>query len=665
MSNSLKYDSYGNLIEGTNYCSGVETFAQNLIEDNENDASITFPSPGGWTSSRTEDYILTDNNACIILPSDIYKLTSVKIRATYYSENGNLKDLGWIYPNGATRSILFSEFKNSNGESLEYIDITDYVVNITMYNTLKVIKNADSVHSATINKGNTLCYEKNKIILTGGRMGFINDLINGNYINWQKAIQSALAYKTDKEYFCESDAGDHVWYLESAKDGCYFGTDDPRSIQVRVSYIPMTSDLKLRARKSAKTNVNYIQPMNQRAEINSASAFGKLLHSTAQKTGTEQITLVKWYTKLNDIPPLGCRVKHNNEHYILTANSFEMTNTVHIKVTHTLSKNWSNKSQYVSVDQKYRNYNIPADILWRNLYWEDFIEVTADGVVEGAEVGSLISSGIQDGQTIIPVLPRIFMCDTANDVTITSFFLFMLGEGVTTPCTTMGIANSMVFSASMKDNLSAGLRVYTDTNYCEDVFYCNNDGTLKRGNIVLSSDVVLNSLDTYPHATRNAENRPLDFILDETYEIDKDPGEALKFTYQCHWISSDNDIVIGNKLAENHPLVKKWTESRKFKFWRLSKKLRQGEDKIYASEGEDNARSITNDASVRIFYWELSDYAGADNTKAFRLKLTNLSTSWIANYRAWAITDENNNLYIGCNDISKTALYFTHIHKRK
>ena len=38
MSTKIKYDSFGNSIDGTDYCTGVETFAQNLIEDNESDA---------------------------------------------------------------------------------------------------------------------------------------------------------------------------------------------------------------------------------------------------------------------------------------------------------------------------------------------------------------------------------------------------------------------------------------------------------------------------------------------------------------------------------------------------------------------------------------------------------------------------------------------------
>lgn len=51
MSIKFGYDSYGNSIDGTDYCSGVETFAQNLIEDNELDAAITFPSIDGWAIS--------------------------------------------------------------------------------------------------------------------------------------------------------------------------------------------------------------------------------------------------------------------------------------------------------------------------------------------------------------------------------------------------------------------------------------------------------------------------------------------------------------------------------------------------------------------------------------------------------------------------------------
>ena len=87
MSTKIKYDSFGNSIDGTDYCTGVETFAQNLIEDNESDATMTFPSANGWISPRSETYKLEDVNAQIILPKNIYNQPNVKISVSY----GNAK----------------------------------------------------------------------------------------------------------------------------------------------------------------------------------------------------------------------------------------------------------------------------------------------------------------------------------------------------------------------------------------------------------------------------------------------------------------------------------------------------------------------------------------------------------------------------------------------
>lgn len=660
MSSKFNYDSFGNAIEGTDYCTGIETYAQNLIEDNSNDASITFPSSNGWATPRTEEYKLTSDNAQLILPIKIYKIKSVKINT----------NIAMVNPGESTYNIFLSEFQNEKGEHLESIDVSSYVVATEVYNTLKTVTSLNC-NTESLNKRNTLYYEDNKIIIAGEKTNWWTDTIN-----WQKAFYCALLYKTNKQgYYCdEKQVGGEIKriYLESAiKDGVIFNTTDPRQLQFRVEYIPMSTNTKIRARKRASGNVEYIQPINQRAEINSASALGKFLYSTAQKTGTEQITLVKWYTKIKDIPRLGCRVKHNGEHYILTANTFEMTNCVQIKVTHTLSKNWSNKSQYVSVDQKYRNYKIPADILWRNLYWEDFIEITTDGAVAEAVPGSLISSVISEGKTLTPILPRIFMCDSTNDVTITSFFICKSsdGTGATAPCTTMGMANSMIFSASMKDNLSAGLQIDPEnSDYCKEVFYCNENGTLNNAYIVLSTGIQNQDSEKYPAAsllTYGDYNNPQDTIFLHEYHIDKDKGEALKFTYQCHWTSREDNIVIGSKLAENHPLIKEWTEDRKFKFWVLKQPLRQGTDKVYANASESVL--ITTDYERKLNYFGIGDIATPTTVKAFKVELLGIALAAVkrSETKAWAITDENNNLYVGCNDTAKTVLYFTHIHKRK
>lgn len=647
MSNKLKYDSYGNSIDGTDYCTGVETFAQNLIEDNSNDASITFPAANGWAKPRTKNYILTTNNCDIILPQNIYKLQKV-VMAT---DNLTLSH----FDAEATNLHTYGTAKEFLG--IDELNITSLIVEQTVFNALQVAKNfapdgwqtQDETCDSNF-KDNTFIYNAN------------SNIISINPETWKNLVVSAVR----RAGFGKSNAN----YYEYQKNniGDKKANIDPRTFKFRVSYIPMSSDIKIRARKSAKQNADYIQPINQRAEINSASALGKFLYNTAQKMGTEQITLVKWYTKIADIPPLGCRVRHNGQHYILTANSIEMTNCVQVKVTHTLSKNWSNKSQYVSVDQKYRNYKIPADILWRNMHWEDYIEVTTDGVVQNAEAGDLTMSVIEGSTTKRAIIPRIFLCDKTDDVTITSFFLYRANresydKGVTVPCTTMGIANSMVFSASMKDNLSAGLRVNADNSqYCEEVFYCYDNGKLDYARFVLSGGVNITDEGAYPQSALG-ENQPTDKVFDEIFYVSKDPGEALKFTYQCHWISDEADVVIGSKLAENHPLVKKWTENRKFRFWFLKKPLRQGEDKLLADETRNVL--ITTDEQ-RKGYFGMQDLI-SDTQKAFKLTLAQGGVSLLngSDIKAWAITDENNNLYIGCNDKSKTTLYFTHIHERK
>ena len=43
MSKKIGYFSYGNATDGTNYCSGIETLVDNVIEDSEQDAQIVFP----------------------------------------------------------------------------------------------------------------------------------------------------------------------------------------------------------------------------------------------------------------------------------------------------------------------------------------------------------------------------------------------------------------------------------------------------------------------------------------------------------------------------------------------------------------------------------------------------------------------------------------------
>ena len=600
MSIKFGYDSYGNSIDGTDYCSGVETFAQNLIEDNESDTTISFPSPNGWATPRTEDYILTDSNAKMIVSEKIYRPLKIYVSPDYFRVTVHVD-------NGVTY-VMLGAVKDINGNPINGANIVDYVVEQAVFNTLPAAK------SGGLNKGNVFYYTQgdNKINF-GEDIHKIFGFDIPNYVSlFKKWAEEATAKKIFSEYYIDFAGeqlklSEHEYKIEYFDQSVDYSALKVKDIKYRVSYIPMSSDIKLRARKSVRQQEEYIQILNQRAEINSASALGKFMYNTAQKMGTEQITLVKFYTKIGDIPPLGCRVKHNGQHYILTANSIEMTNCVQVKVTHTLSKNWSNKSQYVSVDQKYRNYKIPADILWRNMLWEDHVVVSKQSYeTEIENKGSLLAG---------KWLPHLY-CNRNGDVTVTSLFLTRKDPvtqrniGAVVPCTTLGPAKSIVFAGSMKDQLSAGLRINpSQPDYCEEVFYCDDNGKLKEGTITLADNIEHFDAAQYPYTEWSVQdgqeyylNSPGYDVFRVTFSIDKDPGEALKFIYQCHFVEDDPDILIGDKLTETHHLIKKWPTDRKFRFWRLNRFLRQGVDKVYSQDGE--YRQIDADTD-REKYWTI------------------------------------------------------------
>lgn len=410
MSSKISYYSKGNTVDGTNVCSGVETLAENLMEDNEEDAVITFPVKGGWAGARSSAYVMTDKNSEAVLPLPIYKIKKIEL---------NIPKMGLVIaPMGP-----LADFKDKNGNSLEVLDITKYVIPAVEWKTLP------QAYSKPLDKGKTYyggIYKDNTFIWEEGSdiISFVDTVykigtasINGIHVDntpvYVRLLESAL-YDIGEDYIYE-EGDTKVTMRKGLMD--YPGLATPSEIEVRnwlfrIEYVPITSSTKMRARKSAKTKIDFFQPFNQRAELNAVGAFGKNMWLTAQKTGVREITVVKNYTRLADIPPLGALVLHKGKKYRLIANKRIITNTQYMQVIHTLSENWSAKSKYISVDQKYRNWSIPQDVLWRNLYWEDFFIISKNAPTTGAK-----------GSIAIKHLAQVFKSDVTNDRTVDSFFI--------------------------------------------------------------------------------------------------------------------------------------------------------------------------------------------------------------------------------------------------
>lgn len=692
----LNFNSIGKTIDGSSYCSGVETLAENIVEDNETDAAIIFPQQNEWATMRSDSYRMTTDNLQMVLPTNIYKIKSVKL---------NLKSID-LHVGEGFGSIF--NFVDKNGKTIsDELDITKFVFTTKEWQALgRPVITDEKAHDYVLGyfQDNTLYWEEgsNKVPLLGTVYKIGSSIMGGifadNTPTYIRLIRSAL-YKIGASYT----------YLDSTlqnamKTVTTLFMNDAWWWEYRIEYIPISTKTKIRSRKESGQQIEFMQPFNQRAEINAASAFGKNMWLTAQKTGTEQITVVKNYTKLNDIPPVGAVVRHNGKKYRLVANSYNQTNTIYIQVTHTLSENWTSKSKHVAVNQKYRNYNIPQDILWRNMYWEDYITVssTAKTVVEDATTGKILDKAIQ-----------LFYVPSTNDGTIDTLcwmfakddqkphsyreegattWTYLLEEGVVVPCNTYAVGHSFVISASFKDNLSAGLRhtvseikAIKENNICEEALYCNSNGKIESINVILSdkfetissnTTLISNAIEYgqafYPSILtmeiyqdpRNEKigavgiNKAKTTIFEKKFYVDKDPGEAIKFTYQVHFVT-EGDCVVGNKVAEHNPLIKRYEKSntaRQFKVWLLKDHIREGEDLIVPTYN-DLALSQTANGN----YFTVWHPQGGNNA---RISLKDEVKAKLVDYKAWAITDENNHLYVGRNENQEGVVYFCISHKR-
>ena len=690
MSTKIEYCSYGNSIDGTNYCSGVETLAENIVEDNEEDAVLVFPSKDGWASLRSTSYRMTTENAEAVLPLPIYKIKKVLVRIGSFI-------LEHAYGSAVDYHNL-SNFKDKNEKPIDYLDISKYVLTKNEWSSLPLAEDTgtEGAYIPGIYKDNTFYWEEGSDIIPflSTRYAIKNGLIDifpDDTPTYSRLIRSVLYEIGEDFYDATFKVSTRLSNIAKHARGC---TTDVRDWLFRIEYVPISTKTKIRARKAAKTREEFIQPFNQRAEINAASAFGKNMYLTAQKTGVKELVLVKRYTRLADIPPIGTMISQNGKTYRLVANNYKVTNTIYVEVTHVYSENWSRKSQHVSVDQKYRNWKIPQDILWRNLYREDYL------ICSTSKITPLVPSKLS-----VDLATQLFHCgddpedDTSEDKTINTLcWLFTpkgktARKGVTVPCSTYGTANSMIFSATFKDNLSAGLtlsQVASDSQdaLCEEAFYCNEDGTLDKATVFLSSglssrryDPETNSFGSdefngavgmaniktsslYPKISfytdllgnKAAANAPKDDLYRDTYKIFKDPGEALKYTYQVHIVPDQlGVIVIGDKFAELSPLVKGWDGKRKLRLVFSEKTIREGEQIVsgdYVTQTYDGE-----------FFWYKTGRVAQNASILIDGDVWRLYTKQ-SKYVAWAICDEKNRLLIGCNTLLKREIFFSMAHKR-
>lgn len=640
--------SLANGYDESQVCSEIDTDISNIIATNQGTASVVFPSQVGWVTPRTDDVQLMTNNCEIQLPSPAAKILHVWLnisKVTVYFQNGN-----------APGNYLLSELLGK-----EALDITDFIPEQKKYDSLEYLGIGYKTYTSTPYKDNT-CYwseDSNSIFIIGDTSLFSTATF--------RLIQ-AVVYKN----YGLGESNDIQ--LPNGTVGDFSVNrlaqlNDIRNLQFRVEYISQSTSTKIRAVKQNKCGYEYVAPYNQRAEVVDAEMLGAELDKTVNQLGVDYIKAVSVYRSLSDVLPLDTVYKEGNDSYMLVCNEYESTNKTNIRVTHTFSKSWSMLSSWLKQNKQYRNTRIPTDILARNLHYQDYFVISeTDGLsTDLGEKGLLTLEGVRR-------VADVFNGGRPNQsAEVNNFALYRPGisssdfyHGAVISCDSFGVKKSIVFSAKMENNLTAGRKVDTDNEYyCQEVLYTNNSGIFWPGGTarfvfgVLDENISPNELPYTRFTTQiNFISAP---VIDAQFYVDKSSAEQIAMTYQAHFVSEMPDVVIGGLMANNSPLVQDRAEELKYQLWGLTSPLDNMAVIVNAENGVKLA-DVTSENIGRCF--------GAvaeikSDQSAVRFLLMVLMSNFQGDYIGWAITDENGRLYIARNshpNVNQT-LYFNHLHK--
>lgn len=647
----LHYVSYAMGHEVNDVCSAVDTDIANIIPANQETASVVYPAPNAWVTPRTEDVRITTDNCKIILPEIIEKILKIYVNTTTFEVR--------VYQQGGGGVTTKSAYEILG---INQLDVTKYFPEYKKWQTLLTFGGTNNKQTPNLYKNNTCCWQEDteliELLADTYYYGDIGEI--AAHPAYENLLDSAILNK----YGTYIGNNEWVLHVETEFDGYVLSNiflHNIRDLQFRIEYIPRGNSTKLHAVKQEQCDYESVIPFNQRAEIVDAESLSRELKKEVNQRGVDYAKLVHFYTSLAAVPQRGAAFTVGNDQYTITVNEYEQTNNQNIKVTHTFAKNWVLQSSYLKQNKEYRNTNIPTDILERNLHYEDYIVIDESHYSDND--GALINGTTEPAETqFLQSFSMVFLGQGGaqgyySEVNAAAFYGREFGgvnnEGGIVSVSSFAVANSIVFSAKTKNNLSVGIRCGDpgddeDDDYCYDVFYTNDDGELDNNVLAVKFGVTLHDtdVDSYPFSHDGSENSVVDGFAKLTLYVDKSSGEQTNLTYQAHVVSALTDVIVGEMITRNNPLVceTNGTEEKTFQLWGLTQKLPKMATVVDTQYGAMLATwSGYNSEYIYVFtntnrpYFDLTYY------------ISNVNGLIGGGYVGWAVTDENGRLYLARN----------------
>ncbi len=440
-----------------------------------------------------------------------------------------------------------------------------------------------------------------------------------------------------------------------------------RRLAFKVTYVPIAT-ARVEAVKPVLTDggeTSNALVYNQGANVAETSFYGEKMRGAIARLGqdVEQRTYdIKTYSQ---IPKVGQILDGK---YIATVDAeYDITR---IRITVTLAKNFNQLSQFVGLNSNYRLYDISEkQSVERHVHYAERIIVGKSAYASRYSYQSNGNTVVDTHNTILRyftlMMKRTFdrgawSADESDYVinkimcAFVSFDKFNASDGILMPVVAFPFGNSICFNISFYDNYGAGFQSSNDFENEKNkatqrlVPYTDVYGEFSKMSLFMSDNAWTPSFNEqkdggkamlYPEGTLFSKYgfttlESTGNLDDYALKIDKDSREQIDFSYQVHYVSDSDDIIVCPGLATFNPYVSK-------------EEAILEPDKFYVIWQKQTINALNKDivASTSITVQELSaDTAWEENTTPLKhILMVNGILKWnpmtcpINGAKSWAI----------------------------
>lgn len=363
-----------------------------------------------------------------------------------------------------------------------------------------------------------------------------------------------------------------------------------RRLAFKVTYVPIAT-ARVEAVKPVLTDggeTSNALVYNQGANVAETSFYGEKMRGAIARLGqdVEQRTYdIKTYSQM---PKVGQILDGK---YIATIDAeYDITR---IRITLTLAKNFNQLSQFVGLNSNYRLYDISEkQSVERHIHYAERIIVGKSAYASRYSYQSNGNTVVDTHNTILRyftlMMKRTFdrgawSADESDYIinkimcAFVSFDKFNASDGVLMPVVAFPFGNSICFNISFYDNYGAGFQSSNDFENEKNkatqrlVPYTDVYGEFSKMSLFMSDNAWTpsfneqkdggkamlypegTSLGKYGFTTLEATGNLDDYAL----KIDKDSREQIDVSYQVHYVSDSDDIIVCPGLATFNPYVSK------------------------------------------------------------------------------------------------------------